>query len=91
VPLKIYFNEKGRAKIEIALARGKQLHDKRETEKARDWNREKGRLLRGEGIVGSCAAKTNKIRHKTVISAPVVVSQALACRVRSNPFACVRA
>jgi SsrA-binding protein len=49
VPLKIYFNEKGRAKIEIALARGKQLHDKRETEKARDWNREKGRLLREKG------------------------------------------
>ncbi len=49
VPLKIYFNEKGRAKIEIALARGKQLHDKRETEKKRDWNREKGRLLRDKG------------------------------------------
>jgi SsrA-binding protein len=49
VPLKIYFNEKGRAKIEIALARGKQLHDKRETEKQRDWNREKGRLLREKG------------------------------------------
>jgi SsrA-binding protein len=49
VPLKIYFNEKGRAKIEIALARGKQLHDKRETEKARDWHREKGRLLREKG------------------------------------------
>lgn len=49
VPLKIYFNEKGRAKIEIALARGKQLHDKRETEKKRDWNREKGRLLKQHG------------------------------------------
>jgi SsrA-binding protein len=49
VPLKIYFNEKGRAKIEIALARGKQLRDKRETEKARDWNREKGRLLKEKG------------------------------------------
>jgi SsrA-binding protein len=49
VPLRIYFNEKGRAKIEIALARGKQLHDKRETEKKRDWNREKGRLLREKG------------------------------------------
>ncbi len=49
VPLRIYFNEKGRAKVEIALARGKQLHDKRETEKARDWNREKGRLLREKG------------------------------------------
>jgi SsrA-binding protein len=49
VPLKIYFNEKGRAKIEIALARGKQLHDKREAEKARDWSREKGRILRERG------------------------------------------
>lgn len=49
VPLKIYFNEKGRAKIEIALARGKQLHDKRESEKQRDWNREKGRVLREKG------------------------------------------
>ncbi len=46
VPLKIYFNDRGRAKVEIALARGKKLHDKRETEKARDWAREKGRLLR---------------------------------------------
>ncbi len=49
VPLKIYFNDKGRAKIEIALARGKQLHDKRETEKKRDWNREKGRILKQGG------------------------------------------
>ena len=49
VPLKIYFNDRGRAKIEIALARGKKLHDKRETEKQRDWNREKGRLLKQNG------------------------------------------
>jgi SsrA-binding protein len=49
VPLKIYFNEKGRAKVEIALARGKKLHDKRETEKKRDWEREKSRLLRDKG------------------------------------------
>ncbi|WP_300296744.1 SsrA-binding protein SmpB [Ferrovibrio sp.] len=46
VPLSIYFNERGRAKVKIALARGKKLHDKRETEKARDWDREKHRLLR---------------------------------------------
>ena len=46
VPLKLYFNEKGRAKIEIALGRGKKLHDKRETERKRSWQREKGRLLR---------------------------------------------
>ena len=49
VPLKIYFNEKGRAKVEIALARGKKLHDKRETEKASDWIREKARVMRDNG------------------------------------------
>lgn len=49
VPLKLYFNDRGRAKIEIALGRGKKLHDKRETEKKRDWNREKSRLLRDRG------------------------------------------
>jgi len=49
VPLKLYFNDRGRAKVEIALAQGKKLHDKRETEKKRDWQREKGRLLRDKG------------------------------------------
>jgi SsrA-binding protein len=49
VPLRIYFNDKGRAKIAIALGRGKKLHDKRGSEKARDWNRDKGRLLRERG------------------------------------------
>ena len=49
VPLRIFFNDKGRAKIQIALARGKKLHDKRETEKARDWKKEQGRLLRDKG------------------------------------------
>ena len=49
VPLKLYFNDKGRAKIELALAKGKKLHDKRETEKKRDWARERGRLLRAKG------------------------------------------
>jgi SsrA-binding protein len=49
IPLKVYFNDKGRAKIEIAIARGKKLHDKRETEKERDWKREQGRLLRDRG------------------------------------------
>ncbi|MCX8999095.1 SsrA-binding protein SmpB [Rhizobiaceae bacterium BDR2-2] len=46
IPLKIYFNDQGRAKLELALGKGKKLHDKRETEKARDWNREKSRLLK---------------------------------------------
>jgi SsrA-binding protein len=49
VPLRIYFNDKGRAKIAIALGRGKKLHDKRETEKVRDWNRDKSRLMRDRG------------------------------------------
>ncbi len=49
VPLKLYFNERGRAKLEIALAKGKKLHDKRETLKKRSWDREKGRLLRARG------------------------------------------
>ena len=49
VPLKIYFNDRGRAKLELALAKGKKLHDKRESEKQRDWNREKGRLLKERG------------------------------------------
>jgi len=49
IPLKLYFNEQGRAKLELALAKGKKLHDKRETEKKRDWSREKGRLMRSRG------------------------------------------
>ena len=49
VPLKLYFNDKGRAKVEIALAKGKKLHDKRETLKMRSWQRERGRLLREKG------------------------------------------
>ena len=49
VPLKLYFNDRGRAKLLIALAKGKKLHDKRETAKERDWNRQKSRLLRDKG------------------------------------------
>lgn len=49
IPLKLYFNEKGRAKVELALAKGKKLFDKRETEKKRSWDRERGRLLRQKG------------------------------------------
>ena len=49
VPLSIYFNSRGRAKIELALARGKKVHDKREVIKERDWKREQGRLLRHNG------------------------------------------
>ena len=49
VPLSIYFNSRGRAKIELALAKGKKAHDKRETIKERDWKREQGRLMRQHG------------------------------------------
>ncbi|RWC50181.1 MAG: SsrA-binding protein SmpB [Mesorhizobium sp.] len=49
VPLKIYFNDEGRAKLLLAVGRGKKLHDKRESEKQRDWSREKGRLLKERG------------------------------------------
>lgn len=49
VPLRVYFNDKGRAKVLLALARGKKAADKRETEKQRDWDRQKGRLLRDKG------------------------------------------
>ena len=49
VPLSIYFNSRGRAKIELALAKGKKVHDKRETIKERDWKREQGRLMRQRG------------------------------------------
>jgi SsrA-binding protein len=49
VPLSVYFNGSGRAKVELALARGKKVHDKRETMKERDWKREQQRLLRHNG------------------------------------------
>jgi SsrA-binding protein len=49
VPLSLYFNERGRAKVELGLAHGKKKHEKRETEKKREWQREKGRLLRARG------------------------------------------
>ncbi len=49
VPLRIYFNARGIAKMEIALAKGKKLHDKRETIKQRDWGRQKQKLLKEKG------------------------------------------
>src|SRR5690348_6662202 len=48
VPLRLYFNLRGIAKVELGLAWGKKLHDKRETEKARDWARDKARLMRAK-------------------------------------------
>ena len=49
VPLSIYFNGRGRAKVELALAKGRKTHDKREAIKERDWQRDKARLLRDRG------------------------------------------
>jgi len=49
IPLSVYFNAKGRAKVELALAKGKQTHDKRQTIKDRDWQRDKARLMRDRG------------------------------------------
>jgi len=49
VPLRMYFNSRGLAKLEIALATGKKLHDKRQTAKDRDWQRQKARLMREKG------------------------------------------
>ena len=48
VPLKLYFNDRGIAKLELGLAHGKRQYDKRQTEKKRDWQREQARLLRGK-------------------------------------------
>jgi len=49
VPLRLYFNDRGIAKLEIGLAKGRKLHDKREVERKRDWDRQKSRLLRDKG------------------------------------------
>ena len=49
VPLSVYFNSRGRAKVELAIARGRKAHDKRDYEKEKDWKREQGRLLRQHG------------------------------------------
>ena len=49
IPLKVYFTPKGIAKLELGVAKGKKLHDKRQTEKARSWARDKARLLRAKG------------------------------------------
>lgn len=49
VPLSVYFNGRGRAKVELALAKGKKAHDKRDATKEREWKREQGRLMRDRG------------------------------------------
>jgi len=49
VPTRLYFNDRGLVKLELALAKGKKAHDKRATEADRDWKREQGRLMRDRG------------------------------------------
>ncbi len=49
IPLKLYFNERGMAKLQIGIAKGKKMADKRDTEKKRDWEREKARVMRARG------------------------------------------
>ncbi|ODA68605.1 SsrA-binding protein [Methyloligella halotolerans] len=49
IPLTLYFNSRGIAKVKLGVGKGKKLHDKRETEKKRDWNRQKARILRERG------------------------------------------
>lgn len=49
IPTQLYFNPRGIAKLRLSIAKGKKLHDKRETSKKRDWNREKARILRDRG------------------------------------------
>jgi SsrA-binding protein len=49
VPVSLYFNDRGLAKIKLGLAKGKKQHDKRETEKKRDWQKEKARIMKAKG------------------------------------------
>ena len=49
IPTRLYFNDKGRVKLELCLAKGKKAHDKREVAAERDWKREQGRLMRDRG------------------------------------------
>jgi SsrA-binding protein len=49
IPTRLYWDDKGRAKLELALAKGKKVHDKREAEADRDWQRDKARLMREKG------------------------------------------
>jgi SsrA-binding protein len=49
VPLTVYFNSQGRAKVELALAKGKQTHDKRDAIKERDWKRDQQRIMKAHG------------------------------------------
>ena len=62
IPLKMFFNLRGRVKVDIALARGKKLHDKRETIKERSWDRERARLMRDVELEATSGAPVNPAR-----------------------------
>ncbi|MCG5241150.1 SsrA-binding protein SmpB [Azospirillum doebereinerae] len=49
IPMSVYFNDRGMAKVELGIATGKKKHDKRNTEKERTWQRDKARLMRDKG------------------------------------------
>lgn len=49
IPMSVYFNDRGKAKVELGIAKGKKKGDKREAEKERDWQRDKARLMRARG------------------------------------------
>ena len=49
IPLRLFFNDRGMVKLDVGIGQGKKNHDKRDTEKNRDWNRQKQRLLRDKG------------------------------------------
>jgi len=73
VPLDIHFNERGRAKVLLGLAEGKKKHDKRAAIAARDWQRDKARLMRDRGPTGSTKleAVSSPLRiHRTVRGLP---------------------
>ena len=86
VPLSIYFNSRGKAKVEIALAKGKKAHDKRETEKKRDWKREQQRLLKNHGLEGGSQARSSAGSGN--IRRPASSLRATVSSVRSRAASC---
>ena len=82
VPLKLYFNPRGIAKVELGVAKGKKLHDKRQTSKERDWNRDKARLMRANFerlIDGASNAALHTVTTSGEASIADVLSIAISC------------
>ena len=79
VPLRLYFDPRGRAKLELALGKGKKTYDKRETEKKRDWQRDKARLMRERGVM-RWWTRTRPTRPRRKTTVPPITSSASACR-----------